>query len=139
MKMKIRGQRGGAAAEFAIVLPILLVLLFGIVELGVLCYDKAVITNASREGARAGIVYSFPDPIPDTEIINVVSNYCSDHLITFGATSVVNTTITRTGDSSGDPLSVSVAYRYDFLVLPNLVTALTGGINLVADTVMRME
>ena len=45
-------QRGAAAVEFAIVLPLLLVFVFGIIEFGFLLYDKAVITNASREGAR---------------------------------------------------------------------------------------
>ena len=56
--MKIREQRGGAAVEFAIVLPVLVLLIFGMIEFSTLLYDKGVITNASREGARAGIVYS---------------------------------------------------------------------------------
>ena len=53
-----RNQRGASAVEFALILPILICVLFGIVEFGLLMYDKAVITNASREGARAGIVFS---------------------------------------------------------------------------------
>ncbi len=43
------------------------------------------------------------------------------------------------GVSSGDDLIVVVTYIYDFLVLPNFVTDLTGTINLEARTVMRME
>jgi Flp pilus assembly protein TadG len=42
-------------------------LLFGIIEFGIILYDKAMITNASREGARAGIVYSEPIIIPDSD------------------------------------------------------------------------
>ena len=49
---KINNQNGAALVEFAIVLPLLLILIFGIIEFGVMFYDKAMITNATREGAR---------------------------------------------------------------------------------------
>jgi Flp pilus assembly protein TadG len=144
MKRWIKDQKGVSAIEFAIILPVLVVLIFGMIEFSVLLYDKAMLTNASREGARAGIVYSDPRP-SDGEIQTVVNNYCQDHLITFGAGSTVSTTVARAGSGSGgeevagDPLTVTVTYQYDFLVLPNLITSLTGGINLNATTVMRME
>jgi len=54
--MKTKRQSGQALVELALVLPLLLILAFGIVEFGLLMYNKAVITNASREGARVGIV-----------------------------------------------------------------------------------
>ena len=50
-------EKGGSAVEFALVLPILVVILFGIIEFGFVLYDKAVITNASSEAARQGIVF----------------------------------------------------------------------------------
>jgi Flp pilus assembly protein TadG len=139
MKGEIKSQKGASAVEFALVLPLLVVLLFGIIEFGTVMYDKAMITNASREGARTGIVYSYPDRISDGEIMSKVNDYCSNYLINFGGTSAVSTNITRAGNSSGDPLTVMVSYRYDFLVLPNLFSSLTSGITLVAETVMRME
>ena len=139
MKNKIKNQRGVAAVEFALILIPLVLLVFGTIEFSALLYDKAVITNASREGARAGIVYSFPDRIADGEIVNVVNTYCGDHMISLGGSSPVNTTITRAGNSSGDPLIVRVSYMYNFLVLPNFIASLTSGINLEAETVMRME
>jgi Flp pilus assembly protein TadG len=51
-KMIIKDQNGGAVVEFAIILPLLIALLFGIVEFGLLLYNKQIITNASREGAE---------------------------------------------------------------------------------------
>ena len=54
------GERGASAIEFAVILPLLLVVLFGIIEFGFVLYNKAVLTNACREGARAGIVSAFP-------------------------------------------------------------------------------
>jgi Flp pilus assembly protein TadG len=60
---KINNQNGAAMVEFAIVLPLLLILVFGIIEFSVMFYDKAMLTNATREGTRAAILYAErPDP-----------------------------------------------------------------------------
>jgi len=131
-------QRGVAAIEFALVLPVLVLLLLGIIEFSLALYDKAVITNASREGARAGIVFSDP-PMTDGEISSVVTNYCQNRMITFGSATQVTTTVLREGTSSGDDLTVRVQYQYQFLAVPKFVTGLAGGVQLGAQTVMRME
>ena len=93
--LKTRGQRGAAMIEFALVLPVLLIVLLGTVEFSLLLYDKAMITNASREGARLGIVYRFDDndtpgdtsddlthPICG-DIGTRAQQYAQNHLITF--------------------------------------------------------
>ncbi|MCK9275463.1 MAG: pilus assembly protein [Syntrophales bacterium] len=136
--------KGIVAIEFAIVLPVLALLICGIIEFSVLLYDKAMITNASREGARRGIVYNYDTvndvnhPI-DSEIESAVLTYCQDRLITFGGDSELATTISRTGDETGDDLTVRVTYHYDYLLIPGFIAQLAGGIDLVAQTVMRME
>jgi Flp pilus assembly protein TadG len=139
--MRRSAESGASMVEFALILPILVVLLFGIIEFGILFYDKAVITNASREGARAGIVYADPR-MPSGEIEDIVLSYCQNFLITFGA-AVMPTVSTNPGDTtaleSGESLTVTVSYPYTFLVLPNFITTLTGPINLVAQTTMRAE
>ncbi len=161
--MKIENQKGVASVELAIVLPLLAFLVFAIIESSIFLYDKAMITNASREGARAGIVYSYPDRIGDEDIEAVVRHYCEAHLITFNddpenpdAPDPLVVEITRTvNNSSGDPLIVKVTYRYDFFVLPNMSglfidpenpenpeepeNLLPPGIDLGAETVMRLE
>jgi Flp pilus assembly protein TadG len=131
-------QRGVAAVEFALVLPILLLLIFGTVELGVALYDKAVITNASREGARAGIVLKSPKPTA-TDIQTVVTNYTSTYLLTFGTQNSPVVTTTGAGNNFGQPLSVSVSYRYAGLGLGQMLSAITGPVTLSATTVMNNE
>jgi len=137
-------ETGTAILEFALVIPLLLILLFGIIEFGFVLYDKAMITNACREGARRGIVYRFdpdetaPQHPTDSEIISVITAYLQNHLITFGDP-LLQTQITREGDSSGDELTVIITYGYDFLLLPSFLTSMTGSINLAAKTIMRME
>ena len=48
-----RSDRGAAAVEFALVLPVLVALLLGIIEFGYAMYVQATIAGAAREGARA--------------------------------------------------------------------------------------
>ena len=147
MDIKAKRQEGASAVEFAIILPLLLILVFGIIEFSILFYDKAMITNASREGAREGIVYRYdpdgglnhPD---DADIVATVDQYVQNHLISFGSGDVVTTTITRPGDSPGDSLTVTVNYDYTFLVFDSLLSLVGGsldGISLGAVTVMRLE
>jgi len=123
--------------EFAFVLPILLLLLFGIIEFSIMLYDKAVLTNASREGARAGIVAQTPR-LTSGDITTIVNNYCSSYLITFTPNAPV-TTVNGAGGAFPNPLTVTVTYDYGFLVLPNFAKSITGPIHLSATTVMRME
>jgi Flp pilus assembly protein TadG len=51
-----RRSRGQALAEFALILPILLLLLLGIVDMGRLIYAYNAVSNAAREGGRTAIV-----------------------------------------------------------------------------------
>ena len=124
-------ERGAILAEFAIVLPILLLLLMGVTEFGLLFYNKQVLTNASREGARAGIAYSTP-----AEIEDIVENYCEKRLISVGPVSV-NTPVISGGVSYPNDLKVTVTYDYTFIVPKLLGFAPTK--TLSASTEMRME
>ena len=58
LRQFIRGNHGQGLAEFALVLPILLVLLFGITEFGRVYGSKLIAQNASREGARYAAVHT---------------------------------------------------------------------------------
>ena len=49
-----RGDRGAAAVEFALLVPILLIVVFGIVDFGLLMNSSSLVSNAAREGARVG-------------------------------------------------------------------------------------
>jgi Flp pilus assembly protein TadG len=51
-------QKGAQAVEFALVLPFFILILLAVLDFGMLAYNKAIITNASREGVRSGVVLS---------------------------------------------------------------------------------
>ena len=142
--MKIyQGQKGVAAVEFALVLPVLLLILFGIIEFGLVLYNKALVTNASREGARAGIVQASPRPNA-SQIQAVVTNYLATaRPVTFGGPGLTTPTVSAPCAIFGQDLTVGVTYTYNFLVLPNIVElvkgTLTRSIDLVATTTMKCE
>jgi Flp pilus assembly pilin Flp len=48
--VSVRGEKGVAAVEFALILPMLLVMVFGIIDIGRLIQAKLIITSVSREG-----------------------------------------------------------------------------------------
>jgi Flp pilus assembly protein TadG len=140
-------RKGASTVEFAIVSILLFALLFGIIEFSVALYDKAVITNASREGARHAIVYIADaggnyTPRDQTYIEGVVNSYATDRLITFSSTAPSPTTALTYqsgGPVRGETCTVNVTWNYSFLVLPNFIEALTGTIPIRARTRMRME
>ena len=55
-RIRFGEERGQSMTEFAIVLPILVVLLFGIVQFGILFNNYVTLTDAARAGARAAAV-----------------------------------------------------------------------------------
>jgi hypothetical protein len=138
----LKNEAGAALVEASLIMIPFLLLLFGVIEFGLLLYDQQVLNNAAREGARAGIVVStFRSDTPefDAVIQAEVINYAKKHLVTFGTDiitidDIVITKITGpknlTEDSSGkivpgpwgnfdDILIVSASYTYKFLFLSN--------------------
>ena len=130
---KIRSETGTSAVEFALILPLLVIILFGIIEFGIALYRQAVLTNASREGARLGIVQSIP-AITTGQINTAIDTYLT------GA-GINPTNVTRNitpGAFTGAPVIVQLTLPYNFTVLTGL-TAILPTINLVARTEMRHE
>ena len=159
-------QKGTTAVEFAIVLSLLLTLIFGIIEFGLFIFNRQVITNAAREGARAGIV-ARPVRLLNNEIAAVVVDYAEKHLITFGDDVLTVDGTVDTVDGTVDDVDIdeidydlsdgldpdhrcvvfeyeynSIDYRCDLEVTVNYkyeFLFLPGSINLRATSVMKME
>jgi hypothetical protein len=58
-------KRGQTLVEFALILPLLLLLLFGIIDFGIAIWKYNTVANIGREIARYGVVH--PDEIKDNE------------------------------------------------------------------------
>ena len=150
--MRIMSERVVAAVEFDIVEPVLVMLIFIIIELSLVLYDKALITNASREGARRGSVH---DASASTGTVDDGTIACAvyyklgqedgncpplppnrfPHLISLGSSEIAGVQISPAAPrTSGDDLMVTVNYTYDFLVLPYFTS-----FDLCGVTVMKVE
>jgi Flp pilus assembly protein TadG len=96
---------------------------FGIIDFSICLDDQQVITNASREGARAGIVANSAR-LTTSQIQDVVTAYCQNHsLITFGdSTSALETPTVLYPDGCTNAHTcrreVQVKHDNTFLYLP---------------------
>ncbi|MWJ26988.1 pilus assembly protein [Halomonas sp. ZH2S] len=137
-------QQGAETVEFAITSILLFIILFGIIEFSVALYDKAVLTNASREGTREGILFK-PGPrdltAEDAAIEQAIRDYAEQYLISLGGPAEMTIDILRsdTSMSPGSEVIVTVDYPYRFLLLPGFVGTLGGIIEIQAITSMRAE
>lgn len=129
-------ERGVVAAEFALLLPVLLTILFSIIEFGMIMYGREVVTNASREGARAGIVQVSPKPTSG-DITTITTNYLAGTGI-----NVADVTITVSGAGGANPatLTVTATYNYSWLIpyIPTLL-GLPSPLPITMVTTMRHE
>ena len=144
--MTVKSRNGQALVEFALVVLLLVILTFGIIEFGLIMYDKAVITNASREGARVGIVAQdrsgtkLDDIASDIE--KTVNDYAKARLITLGGDPLAALTVSPplfADRTFGSDLTVTVQYRYTFLVLPGFLLGDSDFLLMEATTVMKLE
>jgi Flp pilus assembly protein TadG len=125
--------------EFVILLPFLLMVLFGIVDVSLMMYDKAALVTAARLAARAGSVIHVP-ALTTTQIAAVATANANGSLISGGASSMPSVTVTQAnGTTSGSALTVQISYTYNGLVLGSTLSALTGPLVLNATAVMNYE
>lgn len=122
---RIGRQDGQGLVEFALVLPILLLLLLGIVQFGLLFGTQLNIENASREGARLASVLGQTETSGNPEITARV------HQAAGGLdTSKMVITITPSSPSSrlvGTPITVTVVYSSPVFI-PVVSDMVAGGV-----------
>ena len=96
----IKSEKGASAVEFALILPILVILVFGIVQFGIAYNNYIALTHAAREGARLAAVN-----MDETESIEWFENRVRE-----SAPSVTIESIALSGQDGniGDPVSVTV-------------------------------
>jgi Flp pilus assembly protein TadG len=121
------GDRGSSAVEFALLLPILLLVLLALVQVGVLARDSLVLTQASRAGAREAAVQLSTDVV-ERAVRDAAPGLAADRLS-------VNVAWSGT---RGAPVTVSVAYEAP---VASLLAGwlLPGSVSLSASATMRQE
>jgi Flp pilus assembly protein TadG len=124
--------------EMVIVLPLLLLMLFGMAEFGLAFGRWLTINNAAREGAREAIVFRQDCEVApvEAEVLAVVQNYTSVLGLTVEPADI---SIAGVCGGGGSNASVTVSIPYDFLVLDAIAPSLGASIPLEGSSVMRNE
>lgn len=134
-----KNKDGATIVEFAVILPLLILMVFGIIEFSLIFYNKAIITNSAREGARAGVVWG-PEldgksyRLTKEKIEEIAGNYLGNYIITFGTPGpIVISSEPCKGESTTDEVTVTIQYTHSFFVLP------FSNINLSSQSKMKCE
>lgn len=130
-----RSERGAALVEFAVVMPLLILLLFGIMEAGWFFAQQVEVRNAAREGARIAAV-SAPDITGDGAftLTDVIARTCDTLDLSSGS---VQITTTASGAEVGDTATIQVTSTYDSLT--SLLDPIFGGLTIDTDVEFRLE
>jgi Flp pilus assembly protein TadG len=128
----LRSEDGQAIVEFAIILPLLVLLVMGTIQFGVAFRNYLAITDAARVGARAAAVKrATACDTAEAAIERTVSSKQWD---------VIKTRITcsSAAGTAREPWTVSIVYPYKLIGLPGVDSALLEG-NLTGSATERME
>lgn len=131
--IKNTGNRGQALVEFALVLPLLLLLVFGIVEFGRYLFLKNTATNGARQGARQAAVTPLTWDATKRAAI-----YSAATSIYHGDTPWAVNINPDPPSASGLEVSVTVSRRFDSVV-PKFNTVFKNLTSIRAQAVMRFE
>jgi Flp pilus assembly protein TadG len=104
--MARRPRRGAAAVEFALIAPVLFLMIFGMIEFGRAVMVQQILTNASREGARRAIL----EQTTLSEVETIVGDYLTDTSIPGASVSVSVNPLSSMG--FGDPVTVTCSIPY---------------------------
>lgn len=118
---KRRRESGQSVVEFALTLPLVLLLICGMIEMGWLASTRQVLDSLTREGARAGMVATTKTASTaavNTRITNMKPGYLTKPL---------NVTITYSNPTSFKDGDITVKLTYDLPPLTPITSFLAPG------------
>jgi Flp pilus assembly protein TadG len=137
---------GQDLVEYAIVFPVLMLMLLGVFDFGRIIYSHNAISNLAREGARFAVVPARRDDVQDvTENCPgnnpIVQDVCSRALALPGTLTVTISQEDATGQPDPDVVYVEVAYSGAFLtgLIREMASPYGGPLTLRAAATMRLE
>ncbi len=132
-----KSNRGQTLVEFALVIPILLLLSVAIFDLGRAVYYTSVLHNAAREGARYGIIH--PNDVTGME------RSAKDYAIGLGLSSLNVSAglgpVQVIGGINNPTVKVTVSYSYKPAtpLVAQFMPCGCGAISLIGQAIMRTE
>lgn len=112
-RLKIREERGQAMTEFALVLPIIALLLFGVIQFGITFNNYLTLTDAVRAGARKGAVARHLTTNREAAVEQAVTDAATD----LNLSDLDVTVGVSPGWEQGADVTVSATYPYSIKLL----------------------
>jgi Flp pilus assembly protein TadG len=113
-KIQLESEQGQSLAEFALALPILALLLFAVIQFGIVFNNYVTLTDATRAGARQGAV-GRQSSSPSSAVVTVVRGSAKD--LKQGA---LNVSVSSSWKAGAD-VSVTATYPYTISLLGMVV------------------
>lgn len=125
-RLRKTSERGAELVEFAIIIPVLLLLMLGIVDFAFLFHSFQVTTNAAREGARLAMLPGY-----ETNGYSTALGRVDDYIVAAGAPgaytrAVAPVQIDLGGGLMGSGVQVTVTYTHDFMFVGPVVGWVNG-------------
>jgi Flp pilus assembly protein TadG len=138
-----RDESGAELIEFALAMPLLLLIIFGIIDFGLLFQKYLAVADAAREGARIAVMPDYAANLT-TNVTERVNQYLDAAGLTDGgrAVTVVGPTAVSVGGNCVSTYSVTVTYPWGYSVVGGVASffgASLGSGNLSATSAMRAE
>ena len=119
-------QTGSSTVEFALVLPLVLIVLLAMLQVGLVMVDRLLVSGAARAGAREAAVRMDEDSVREAAVS--AGGLDPDRVLV---------EVSRAG-GAGDPVTVTVRYESRLLV-PLVSWLFPDRIGLTARVTMRQE
>lgn len=132
-------QRGASAVEMALLLPLLIIMIDGVVEVSILLHNQSVLVSATNMAARSGMANTSPK-LSNELLANQALDYCQSHLISVGASSAPVADVEQSIDPVfPQPIKVRVSYTYQGFLATSFLSAFKLDQPMTAITVMYNE
>jgi len=115
----LRCEKGAQLVEFALVLPLLLLVVLAIAEFGFMFQRYEVLTNAAREGARIAVLPGYTD----ADVQQRVNDYLdAGRVPAYGRTAavVVNDPVLLPGGTTVPTKRVTVTFFHNYMFIPGI-------------------
>jgi Flp pilus assembly protein TadG len=142
MQKRLVNERGTALVEATLVLPVLLVLFLGIVEVGFLLLAHVQVANAAREGARQGSLCRLNgncDTLMDVVRGTVFGEAQWLEMDGGNTQVVVQPSSLSSIPSIGDPITVTVTYEHASPFISNFVPMFPAELPVEHQVVMHFD
>lgn len=130
---RLRQQDGAVAVEFALIAPMLILLLVGIVQFGIVYSQYQVLQGAAREGARCAAVQG--GGFTSCTVSGAVTNAA----LGYDLTNTPTASVECTDDNVGSNVTVSWMQTFELGAIPRLVPGIPDTVDALISGTFRCE